>query len=102
MGHAARPGAFGLSPEQAAQTEVLAARALYNGFSPPGLFWGWWLGSAGSPVKVFFLLCVLVAGLYGAATAHRRILWRAGGPGIGRARAGVAGVTAVSDPPNEP
>ena len=53
----------------------------------PQALWGWWLGSAGSPVKVFFLLCVLVAGLYGAATAHRRILY-AGGPGIGRARAG--------------
>lgn len=68
--------AFGLTPEQAAQTRVLAAnQGLYNGFLAAGLFWGWWLGGAGAPVKVFFLLCVLVAGLYGAATAHRRILY---------------------------
>ena len=68
--------AFGLTAEQAAQTKVLAAnQGLYNGFLAAGLFWGLWLGSAGLPVKVFFLLCVLVAGLYGAATANWRILF---------------------------
>ena len=68
--------AFGLTAEQAAQTKVLAAnQGLYNGFLAAGLLWGLWLGSAGLPVKVFFLLCVLVAGLYGAATANRRILF---------------------------
>jgi putative membrane protein len=68
--------AFGLTPEQAAQTKVLAAnQGLYNGFLAAGLFWGLWLGSAGLQVKVFFLLCVLAAGLYGAATANRRILF---------------------------
>lgn len=68
--------AFGLTPEFAAQTRTLAAnQGLYNGFLAAGLFWGLWLGSAGQPVKVFFLLCVLVAGLYGAATANRRILF---------------------------
>lgn len=67
--------AFGLTPEFAAQTRVLAAnQGLYNGFLAAGLFWGLSLGSAGQSVKVFFLLCVLVAGLYGGATANRRIL----------------------------
>lgn len=59
-----------------AQTKVLAAnQGLYNGFLPAGLFWGLYLGSAGQPVKVFFLMCVPVAGLYGAAIANRHILF---------------------------
>jgi putative membrane protein len=68
--------AFGQTPEQAAASKVLAAnQGLYNGFLAAGLFWGLSLGAAGTGVKVFFLLCVLVAGLYGAATASRRILF---------------------------
>ncbi len=68
--------AFGLTPEFAAASKVLAAnQGLYNGFLAAGLFWGLWLGTAGRPVQAFFLLCVLVAGLYGAATASRRILF---------------------------
>ena len=68
--------AFGLTPEFAAQTKTLAAnQGLYNGFLAAGLFWGLSQGAAGTDVQVFFLLCVLVAGLYGAATASRRILF---------------------------
>jgi putative membrane protein len=68
--------AFGTTPEFAAQSKVLAAnQGLYNGFLGAGLFWGLWLGDAGFGVKVFFLLCVLVAGVYGAATANKRILF---------------------------
>ena len=68
--------AFGQTREQAAASKVLAAnQGLYNGFLAAGLFWGLWLGPAGGGVKVFFLLCVAVAGLYGAATASRRILY---------------------------
>lgn len=68
--------AFGQTPESAAATKVLAAnQGLYNGFLAAGLLWGLWLGPAGFGVKVFFLLCVLVAGLYGAATASRKILF---------------------------
>ncbi len=68
--------AFGLTPEKAADSRVLAAnQGLYNGFLAAGLLWGLSLGAAGTGVKVFFLLCVLVAGLYGAATASRRILY---------------------------
>ena len=68
--------AFGQTPESAAATKVLAAnQGLYNGFLAAGLLWGLWLGPAGFGVKVFFLLCVLIAGLYGAATASRKILF---------------------------
>jgi len=68
--------AFGLKPEFAAATRVLAAnQGLYNGFLAAGLFWGLWLGPDGTAVKIFFLGCILVAGLFGAATASRRILY---------------------------
>ena len=68
--------AFGQTREAAAATKVLAAnQGLYNGFLAAGLFWGLWLGAAGFGVKVFFLLCVLIAGVYGAATASRKILY---------------------------
>lgn len=67
---------FGTTPEFAAESKVLAAnQGLYNGFLAAGLIWGLVLGAAGSPVKIFFLACVLVAGLYGAATASRKILF---------------------------
>ncbi|MEW6704769.1 MAG: DUF1304 domain-containing protein [Pseudomonadota bacterium] len=68
--------AFGTTAEFAAQSKVLAAnQGLYNGFLAAGLFWGLWLGAEGRAVTLFFLGCVLVAGLYGAATASRKILW---------------------------
>lgn len=67
--------AFGMTPEQAAVTKTLAAnQGLYNGFLAAGLFWGLYLGPPGDAVKVFFLLCVLVAGIFGAMTANKRIL----------------------------
>lgn len=68
--------AFGLTPEFAEQTKALAAnQGLYNGFLAAGLVWGL-VGPAhlGFGFTVFFLVCVIVAGLYGAATASRRIL----------------------------
>jgi putative membrane protein len=68
--------AFGQTQAAATATKVLAAnQGLYNGFLAAGLFWGLSLGAAGTGVKVFFLCCVLVAGLYGAATASRKILF---------------------------
>ncbi|MBA2676448.1 DUF1304 domain-containing protein [Ramlibacter sp.] len=68
--------AFGTTEAFAAESKVLAAnQGLYNGFLAAGLFWGLTLGAGGLQVKVFFLLCVLVAGLYGAATANKRILF---------------------------
>ena len=66
--------AFGQTQAAATASKVLAAnQGLYNGFLAAGLFWG--LGAAGTSVKVFFLCCVLIAGLYGAATANRKILF---------------------------
>ncbi|MGX1743199.1 DUF1304 domain-containing protein [Bosea sp. NPDC055353] len=68
--------AFGLTPEFAARSKVLAAnQGLYNGFLVAGLAWGLWLGADGFAIKLFFLACVLVAGLFGAATASRKILY---------------------------
>ncbi|MGR2737172.1 DUF1304 domain-containing protein [Billgrantia sp. Q4P2] len=67
--------AFGLSADFAAQTKTLAAnQGLYNGFLAAGLFWGLALGQAGFSIKVFFLLCVFVAGVYGGLTANKKIL----------------------------
>jgi putative membrane protein len=68
--------AFGQTREAAAASKVLAAnQGLYNGFLAAGLLWGLSLGAAGTGVKVFFLGCVLVAGIYGALTASRKILF---------------------------
>ncbi len=68
--------AFGTTAEFAAATKVLAAnQGLYNGFLAAGLIWGLWLGEAGFAVKAFFLACVVVAGLFGATTASRKILY---------------------------
>jgi putative membrane protein len=68
--------AFGQTLQAAQASKVLAAnQGLYNGFLAAGLLWGLLLGADGFGVKVFFLGCVLVAGLYGAATASRKILF---------------------------
>lgn len=68
--------AFGQTREAAAASKVLAAnQGLYNGFLAAGLLWGLSLGPDGTSVKVFFLGCVLIAGLFGAATANRKILF---------------------------
>jgi putative membrane protein len=68
--------AFGLTQDFATASKVLAAnQGLYNGFLAAGLLWGLSLGASGTAIKVFFLGCVLVAGLYGGATASRKILF---------------------------
>lgn len=73
--------AFGLSAEFAEQTRTLAAnQGLYNGFLAAGLIWGMALGADGAAIRYFFLLCVLIAGVFGAATASRKILWIQGMP----------------------
>jgi putative membrane protein len=74
--------AFGLRPELAEATAPLAAnQGLYNGFLSAGLLWGLSLGAAGFSIEVFFLLCVIVAGVFGAVTASRKILWVQAFPG---------------------
>jgi len=68
---------FRNSPEKAAITKVMAAnQGLYNGFLVAGLVWGLFHGNPAFAfqIKVFFLLCVIVAGAYGAATVSTRIL----------------------------
>lgn len=75
--------AFGQSKEQAAATKVLAAnQGLYNGFIAAGLLWGVIQGASGYDFKVYFLLCVIVAGVYGAMTASRKILYIQAVPGL--------------------
>ncbi len=65
---------FGQSPEKARQSKVLAAnQGLYNGFLAAGLIYG--LATGSREFCLFFLGCVAVAGLYGAATVSRKILY---------------------------
>ena len=69
---------FRNSPEKAAESAVLAAnQGLYNGFMAAGLIWGLVhaVPAFAFQIKTFFLLCVIVAGIYGAATVSRRILF---------------------------
>jgi putative membrane protein len=74
---------FRLTPEFSAASKALAAnQGLYNGFLAAGLIWGLSLGDAGWHVKIFFLSCVIVAGLYGAWTVSRRILFVQAVPAI--------------------
>lgn len=75
--------AFGQSKQAATASKVLAAnQGLYNGFLAAGLIWGLSLGSQGHAVKLFFLLCVLIAGLFGGFTASRKILWVQAAPAL--------------------
>lgn len=70
--------AFGMTPDFAEQTKVLAAnQGLYNGFLAAGLIWGLVHPDPAMAwqIKLFFLACVAVAGIYGAATASRKILF---------------------------
>ena len=73
---------FGLTPEFAAASKSLAAnQGLYNGFLAAGLIWGLALGVNGDPIKIFFLACIIVAGVFGAFTANLKILWVQALPG---------------------
>lgn len=73
--------AFGLTPEFAEQTAVLAAnQGLYNGFLAAGLIWALSRKEDGFSLRVFFLLCVIVAGVFGAITAKTSILYVQGLP----------------------
>jgi putative membrane protein len=76
---------FRNTPEKAADSAVLAAnQGLYNGFLAAGLIWGLLQPSAAFAfqIKVFFLACVVVAGLYGAATVSHRILLVQAAPAV--------------------
>lgn len=64
---------FSMTPEVAQASTVLAMnQGLYNGFLAAGLFWG--LLSKNISAKLFFLICVVIAGVFGAITAKPSIL----------------------------
>ena len=64
---------FRMTPEKAEMTAILAKnQGLYNGFLAAVLVWSLW---AGRDASIFFLVCVLVAGIYGGLTASRSILY---------------------------
>ncbi|WP_432067714.1 DUF1304 domain-containing protein [Streptomyces sp. C10-9-1] len=73
----------GFDPAMARATAPLAAnQGLYNGFLAAGLVWGLVAADpTGHRVQVFFLSCVVVAGVYGGLTANRRILFAQALPG---------------------
>ena len=65
---------FGMTPEYSHASASLAAnQGLYNGFLAAGLIWG--LLSGEFAIKLFFLVCVIIAGVFGAVTARRSILY---------------------------
>jgi putative membrane protein len=72
---------FSMTPQVAAASAVLAAnQGLYNGFLAAGLLWGLWAGRR--DVKLFFLGCVVVAGVFGGITAKTTILFTQAFPGL--------------------
>ena len=72
---------FGLTPDIAHSSRALAAnQGLYNGFLALGLLWG--LVSGRRDLKVFFLCCVIAAGVYGGVTAKMSILYVQAGPAL--------------------
>ena len=72
---------FNMTPEISASSEVLAAnQGLYNGFLAAGLVWG--LVTGRRDLKVFFLICVVAAGVYGGLTAKMSILYIQGLPAL--------------------
>ena len=76
---------FGNTPEKAEASKVLAAnQGLYNGFLAAGLLWGliYQNAAAGAHIQMFFLVCVIVAGIYGGLTVSKRIMIVQGGPAL--------------------
>ncbi|MEX6633520.1 DUF1304 domain-containing protein [Hyphococcus lacteus] len=72
---------FAMTPEQSADTAVLAAnQGLYNGFLAAGLLWG--VLTRKTDIVVFLLLCVIVAGIFGAVTAKPTILFTQATPAL--------------------
>jgi putative membrane protein len=74
---------FHMTPNQADATKVLAAnQGLYNGFLAAGLLFSLFLGSPGVAVRIFFLSCVVVAGIYGAFSVNKRIFFVQSAPAL--------------------
>jgi putative membrane protein len=71
---------FRMTEEFAKQSKTLAMnQGLYNGFLAAGLIWGIFAGDA---VKIFFLSCVIIAGIFGAFTVSKRIFYMQAVPAI--------------------
>jgi len=67
---------FQRTMQEQQQTKVLAQnQGLYNGFLAAGLAWSFFAGEMQRPLRAFFLACIVVAGVYGAATASTKILF---------------------------
>lgn len=74
---------FRMTEEHAQKTRTLALnQGLYNGFLAAGLVWSLMPGPMAFPLRVFFLGCVILAGIVGAATVNRRIFWVQAFPAI--------------------
>jgi putative membrane protein len=76
---------FGTTAEFAHDSKALAAnQGLYNGFLAAGLLWGLLHpnGAIGSQIQIFFLVCVIVAAIFGGLSAKRSILFVQGGPAL--------------------
>lgn len=73
---------LGFTLEEAIKVAPIVANAgLYNGFLAAGLIWGLGSGRTGDTIKVFFLVCVIIAGIFGAATLTRTPLLIQTAPG---------------------
>jgi putative membrane protein len=74
---------FGLTPEFARQSAALAAnQGLYNGFLAAGLIWSLVRKDNADSIKIFFLACIVIAGVFGALTAKTSILFVQGLPAL--------------------
>jgi len=76
---------FGFTKEQAENTVVLAAnQGLYNGFLSAGLFWGLLHSDPvfSQQIQIFFLICVVIAAIYGAYSVKKTILYIQGVPAL--------------------
>lgn len=67
---------FGLDKDFAEKSKTLAMnQGLYNGFLASGLVWGLFLGEPGTPIILFFLFCIIAAGIFGAVTVKKNIIY---------------------------
>lgn len=74
---------FGLSRQFAMESKSLAAnQGLYNGFLAAGLIWGMLSDNAAESILVFFLICIVVAGIFGGLTVSKKIIWVQAVPAI--------------------
>lgn len=67
---------FGLNRQFAVESKALAAnQGLYNGFLAAGLIWGMLAGSESAAILTFFLICIIIAGIFGGLTVSSKIIW---------------------------